>query len=130
MKGWELEYIFPMVGIRESYRLVGKYVLTEHDLDKGIENQKYDVDIATIADHSLDKHGEDDKNRGGKEMLMPYAIPVSCLEAKEFDNLFVACRGASFSNIVASSARLTRTMIGLGEAVGREINKRINFKGE
>lgn len=122
MKGWELVHIFPMAGVRESYRLVGKYVLTEHDIMLGAENQSYDVDIATIADHMLDKHGE---GGGGREVETPYSIPITCLEAKEYDNLFVACRGASFSNIAASSARLTRTMLGLGEAVGKEIKKRI-----
>ena len=125
LKGFKLVSIFPMVGIRESYRLVGKYVLTENDINQGIENQVYDVDIATIADHMLDKHGE---GGGGREAKTPYAIPISCLEAKEYNNLFVACRGASFSNIAASSARLTRTMLGLGEAVGREIAKRENNK--
>jgi len=125
LKGWELAHIFTMAGVRESYRLVGKYVLTEHDINKGVANQSYDVDIATIADHMLDKHGE---GGGGREAETPYAIPISCLEAKEFNNLFVACRGASFSNIAASSARLTRTMLGLGEAVGREIAKRESNK--
>ena len=37
---------------------------------------------------------------------------------KEIDNVLVACRGASFSHIAASSARLSRTMIALGEAAG------------
>ncbi len=123
MKGWELVHIFPMAGVRESYRLVGKYVLTENDIDLGVENQVYDVDIATIADHMLDKHGE---GGGGREAKTPYAIPISCLESKEYSNLFVACRGASFSNVAASSARLTRTILGLGEAVGKEISKLIN----
>ena len=111
-----------MAGVREGCRLVGKYVLTENDILKGVKNQKYDVDIATIADHMLDKHGE---GGGGRELEAPYLIPVSCLEAKEYENLFVACRGASFSNIAASSARLTRTMLGLGEAVAKQIKKRI-----
>jgi hypothetical protein len=125
MKGWELVHIFPMAGVREGYRLVGKYVLTEHDIMLGAENQSYNVDIATIADHMLDKHGE---GGGGREVETPYSIPITCLEAKEYNNLFVACRGASFSNIAASSARLTRTMLGLGEAVGKEIKKRIEYK--
>ena len=34
--------------------------------------KKYDVDIATIADHALDKHGE---GGGGGELPTPYAIP-------------------------------------------------------
>jgi hypothetical protein len=34
------------------------------------------------------------------------------------DNLLVACRGASFSSIGASSCRLSRTMMVLGQAAG------------
>ena len=41
----------------------------------------------------------------------------------EFDNLFAACRGASFTHIAASSARLTRTMLSLGEGVGEYISE-------
>lgn len=122
MKGWKLVHIFPMTGIREGYRLVGKYVLTEHDLLAGVEKQNYNTDIATIADHPIDRHGE---NTGGGQVMTPYAIPITCTETREFENLFVACRGASFSSIAASSARLTRTMLGLGEAAGREISNRI-----
>jgi len=33
-------------------------------------------------------------------------------------NLLVACRGASFSHIAASSCRLSRTIIALGHAAG------------
>lgn len=32
MKGYELMYVSPMAGIRESYRLIGRYVLTENDI--------------------------------------------------------------------------------------------------
>ena len=122
MKGYELMYFFPMTGVRESYRLVGKYVLTEHDLMAGTEEDALRGEIATIADHPRDRHGE---AGGCADVPGPYGIPISCTEAKEFDNLFVACRGASFSSVAAASARLTRTMLGLGEAVGRAIAKRL-----
>jgi hypothetical protein len=36
----------------------------------------------------------------------------------EYDNLAVACRGASFSSVAASSCRLSRTMMQLGQAAG------------
>jgi hypothetical protein len=44
----------------------------------------------------------------------------------EFDNLFVACRGASFTHIAASSSRLSRTMISMGEGVGEYISEKLN----
>jgi hypothetical protein len=38
-----------------------------------------------------------------------------------FSNLAVACRGASFSHLAASSCRLSRTMMQLGQAVGTAV---------
>ena len=108
MAGYALSEIFPMAGIRESYRLVGRRVLTENDVRGGAIPQ----DSVAVADHALDTHGED----GCKEIEAPYGIPADCLRPVEFDNLLVACRGASFSHIAASSARLSRTMLSLGES--------------
>ncbi len=53
-----------------------------------------------------------------KELEQPYGIPYSCLLPAEYDNLIAASRGASFSHIAASSCRLSRTMMALGEAAG------------
>ena len=46
------------------------------------------------------------------------ASPTACLLPNEYDNLIAASRGASFSHIGASSCRLSRTMMALGEAAG------------
>ena len=113
---YRMSEIFPLMGIRESYRLVGRYVLTQHDLLAGVSGQKYD-DIIAIADHAMDTHGYG----GCNELDEPYGIPLRCLQPKEFDNLLVACRGASFSALAASSCRLSRTMISLGEAAAKKI---------
>ena len=51
-------------------------------------------------------------------MEAPYGIPYRCLIPKGFRNLFVACRGAGFSSLAASSCRLSRTMVQLGQAAG------------
>jgi hypothetical protein len=48
----------------------------------------------------------------------PYGVPYRCLLPKGINNLLVACRGASFSSIAASSCRLSRTMMALGHAAG------------
>ena len=119
MKGYRLVKIFD-AGIRESYRLVGKYVLTENDVRAGLTKQPKVGRTVAIADHALDVHGS-----GGmcRELEIPYEIPLECTEAKEFDNLFVACRGASFSHIASASVRLSRTMLSLGEGVGEYISE-------
>jgi hypothetical protein len=108
----------PMVGVRETYRLVGRYVLREQDVRTGILANGRD-DFIAFADHPLDTHGER-RVKGPKlnSLDQPYGIPYSCLLPQEYDNLITASRGSSFSHIAASSCRLSRTMMALGEAAG------------
>ncbi|NKB68859.1 MAG: FAD-dependent oxidoreductase [Candidatus Latescibacteria bacterium] len=111
---WKLVWLSPRLGVRESHRLVGRYVLKEQDLVAGLAAQDH-ADIIALADHSIDFHGA----RPSREVPNgPYGIPFRCLQTSEFDNLLVACRGASFSSIGASSCRLSRTMMVLGQAAG------------
>ena len=120
MRGYRLIHIYES-GIRESYRLIGQYVLREQDLRAGMLSQPKNGMTVAIADHALDIHG-----KGGmcRELTYPYEIPIECTMTNEYENLFVACRGASFSHIASSSVRLSRTMLSLGEGVGEEIAKR------
>ena len=113
---YEFHSYAPMLGIRESYRVVGEYVLTQHDLQAGLEGQSH-TDIIAIADHSMDVHGQGSRRVHG-ELKSPYGVPYRCLVPKGSVNLLAACRGASFSHVAASSCRLSRTMIQLGHAAG------------
>ncbi len=113
--GYELAEIAPMLGIRESYRVVTRYVLNENDLLAGLSGQKHN-DIIAVADHPCDVHGA-----GGhlSPVNTAYGIPYRCLLPEgPWSNLMVACRGAGFSKIAASSCRLQRTMIQIGHAAG------------
>ena len=111
---FRIRELAPMMGVRETRRVVGEYVLTENDLVTGIRRQAH-PDIVTLADHAMDRHGQGGACPGLKS---PYGVPYRCLIPKGFRNLLVACRGASFSSIAATSCRLTRTMMQLGEAAG------------
>lgn len=117
MRRQHLSWIAPAVGVREGPRLIGRYVLTQHDLDATLKAQRHD-DIVCIVDHAKDVHGE---SHVGKEVSFPYGVPYRCLLPVELDNLVVACRGASFSAIAASSCRLSRTMLQLGQAAGNAV---------
>jgi len=64
----------------------------------------------------MDTHGSHGRPCG--ELSEPYGVPFRCLIPRGFRNLLVACRGASFSALAASSCRLTRTMMQLGQAAG------------
>jgi hypothetical protein len=113
---YEFESFAPMLGIRESWRVAGEYVLTQQDLDDGLAKQTH-PDIIAIADHAFDVHGEGSKAVRG-ELAGPYGIPFRCLVPKGMENLLVASRCASFSHIAASSCRLSRTILALGRVAG------------
>lgn len=115
-QGYRLTWIAPSLGFRETRRLIGRHVLTEHDLLATLKDQDHG-DIICIVDHPKDVHGE---ARQGmmKEVAFPYGVPFRSLLPLEIDNLAVACRGASFSSIGGSSCRLSRTMMQLGQAAG------------
>ncbi len=117
-QSYRLKWIAPGLGVRESRRIVGRYVLTEHDLRAGLSGQNH-PDIVAITDHSIDVHGGNRHlTHEQRELQEPYGVPFRCLLPREIDNLMVACRGASFSSIAASSCRLSRTMMQLGQAAG------------
>jgi NAD(P)-dependent dehydrogenase (short-subunit alcohol dehydrogenase family) len=113
--GYEFDSAAPMLGVRESYRVVTEYVLAQHDLVDGLERQKHS-DLIAVVDHPCDVHGQ-----GGHlgRVEGAYGVPYRCLiPSGGWANLLVACRGAGFSKIAASSCRLSRTMIQLGHAAG------------
>lgn len=116
-RGYRLKWIAPGLGEREGPRVVGRHVLTEHDLHAGLSGQPHD-DIIAIADHAMDTHGSSTGRAGTSEFYQPYGVPYRCLLPRDVDNLLVACRGASFSSLAASSCRLSRTMLQLGQAAG------------
>ena len=113
-RGYEFDCYAPMLGIRESYRVVGEYVLNQNDLLTGYRMQSQ-KDIIALADHPMDVHG---RNSSLSTLPEAYGIPYRCLIPIGWSNLLVACRGASFSHLAASSCRLSRTMIALGHAAG------------
>jgi len=112
---WCIVGIAPRIGVRESRRILGEYVLTELDCQAGLAGQKH-PDIIAITDHAVDIHG-----RHGRLYELPngaYGIPYRCLLPRRMENLLIASRAASFSHIAASSCRLSRTMMTLGQAAG------------
>lgn len=117
-QNYRLSWVAPALGIRESRRIVGEYVLTEHDLLAGISGQKH-PDTICIVDHPMDTHGG--QSRGMGELREPYGVPYRCLIPKGRRNLLIACRAASFSSLAASSCRLSRTMMQLGQAAGTAV---------
>lgn len=115
--GWHIAQIMPRAGVRESWRVCTMVTTTENDLRIGCFHQENDV--IALGDHTLDTHGaRTDVMCLPREVEGPYGIRAGSLQVREYSNLLVAGRCAGFSHLAASSCRLSRTMMDLGEAAG------------
>lgn len=120
MPGFENSYLIrsaPALGIRESYRIKGKYTLTENDY---IGRARFD-DAVARADWYIDVHSATDGlvhmdkfNKGEY-----YEIPYRCLVNDCVLNLMTIGRCISTTFLVQASIRIQPTLIDLGDAAGR-----------
>jgi len=109
--------VAPQVGVRETRRIIGEYVLTEEDV---LEGRKF-PDVIAKGSHPADIHSPDDPKKvihlhvkdGGS-----YDIPYRCLVPKKVDNLLVAGRCASATHEAMGSARVVGTCMAMGQAAG------------
>ena len=107
-----------VIGTRESRRITGKYIVTEHDLKAerefadSIGYGAFYIDI-----HSLDEGGMD-HNTWSPPKGFKYQIPYRALVPKDRENILVAGRCASFTHIALGSARVMSQCTLMGEAAG------------
>ena len=103
------------MGVRESRRIVGEYVLSGEEVlsgatfRDGIARGFYPIDI-----HSADATGD----ASGAHPAVPYEIPYRCLVPKKIENLLVAGRCISTDHVAHGSVREMGTTMPLGEAAG------------
>ena len=117
--GFENAYLMkigPQIGIRESRRIIGSYVLTADDVIKG---RKFDDGIA-CGSYAIDIHNP--SGTGTKMIYLDegiyYHIPYRCLIPKNVDNLIVASRCISATHEAHSSLRVMPTVWAIGQAAG------------
>ena len=119
MPGFESAYLLreaSMLGIRESYRLVGKYVLTEEDYT----GQARFADGVARGDWYIDVHSA---TRGlyhkkAYEKGDYYEIPYRAMVCNEVENLAVAGRCISTTFLMQASVRIIPTCLDMGQAAG------------
>ncbi|MDI6782499.1 MAG: FAD-dependent oxidoreductase [bacterium] len=105
------------IGIRESRRIIGEYMLTAEDI---LNAKKFPDGIARGA-FPIDIHnptGEGTSIFQGLECGEYYDIPYRCLLPKEVDNLLVAGRCISSTHEAQGSIRVMATCFATGEAAG------------
>jgi hypothetical protein len=111
---------YPWIGVRESRRIVGRYVLNEDDL---MASRRFDDAIATGCWY-LDLHpnktvaGSANDFDPKKVQPEPYDIPYRSLVPQKVENLLVAGRCHSATRGAHASTRVTVTAMAMGEAAG------------
>jgi hypothetical protein len=119
VSGFENAYIqvsASQIGIRETRRIVGEYVMTAEDV---LEARKF-VDCIARGNYDVDIH---DPKGGGTviQSLDPaesYDIPYRALVPLKIDNLLIAGRPISTTHEAHSSTRIMPIAIAVGEAAG------------
>ncbi len=117
--GFEQAYLAAtavQIGVRESRRIMGEYVLTEKDV---LEARKFADGIARGC-YPVDIHNPAGTGTVIKELAPgeSYDIPYRCLCPRGFDNLLVAGRPISADHIAHSSLRVMPIAAAVGEAAG------------
>jgi len=106
------------IGIRESRRIMGDYVLTEED----VRNQREFEDNICYGSFFVDIHCIDGPGMDPTVWQPPrgfkYHIPYRVLVPKDVENLLTAGRCVSCTHIALGSIRVMVPCIGMGEAAG------------
>lgn len=124
---WELEWIGFLPGKRESRRYVGKYIITQNDVEAG---GRFD-DMVAYAGWSMDDHFPEGfyYTKGHPTIYhpapQPWGLPLRCMISKNIENLVFAGRNISVTHAALSSSRVMATCAILGQALGTAVAKAI-----
>ncbi len=119
IRGFEDAYLMkmaPQTGVRESRRILGKYILTADDV---LSARKFTDSIA-CSSYNIDIHNPTGTGTVHKR-LEPgtyYTIPYRCLLPGKVNNLLVASRCISATHEAHSSLRIMPVVWCLGDAAG------------
>ncbi len=114
-----LEWVGSMPGKRESRRLLGDHVLTQHDI---LDQVRFD-DTVAFGGWSIDIHppqGVYAYQTASSHTFADgvYEIPYRSLYSRNVDNLLFAGRNLSATHVAFASTRVMATCATLGEAAG------------
>ncbi len=131
LENYALDWIGQVPGKRESRRIMGQYLMTEHDpLNKTsfpdeVAYGGWNVDLHTagglLAPSSEPAAMEGYKTVSDfqrKTLCGPYSIPLRMLIAKDVNNLMMAGRNVSATHAALGTVRVIGTTAIMGQAVG------------
>lgn len=104
------------VGVRETRKIIGEYILTGEDLESGASFK----DAIAIYDFPMDIHGAVGKEETHSWGLIDkvYDIPYRCLIPTKVENILVAGRCISSDSRAHGSTRSMPCCMATGEAAG------------
>ncbi|RUS48530.1 FAD-dependent oxidoreductase [Cohnella sp. AR92] len=117
---YALDWIGQVPGKRESRRIVGRYLMTEHDPLRGTVFP----DEVAFGGWYVDLHvaggllAPTSELPGASEICGPYGIPLRILIAKDIDNLLMAGRNVSVTHAALGTVRVMATTALMGQAAG------------
>jgi hypothetical protein len=102
------------LGVRETRRIEGEYVMTLEDAQEG----KTFEDVVARRYGTIDPGGlREDKNYHGS-IKNGHEYPYRCMLPKEVDPLLVAGRCASLTHLGLTTCKSMGNMMGIGQAAG------------
>ena len=105
----------PFLGIRETRRIVGRYVMTRDDI---LGCRAFDDAIA-VGSYPIDLHRPNDSDCTLEWCGDCYDIPYRALLPQRVSNLLVAGRCVSTTHEAMAAIRVMSTCMAMGEAAGR-----------
>ena len=118
---WGMDWIGFLPAKRESRRILGDYVLTQHDLE-GKRGEP--ADAIAIGGWPMDDHPPSGFDAWSEPPFRSiplrevYGIPLRCLYSRNVTNLWMAGRNISATHAALSSTRVMATCAVLGQAAG------------
>ncbi|OAS23585.1 hypothetical protein A8708_25700 [Paenibacillus oryzisoli] len=126
-----IDWIGQVPGKRESRRIMGHYLMTEHDpqnktvFDDEIAYGGWFLDLHTpggllapTSEHASSEGYDETSPYMVKSYCGPYGIPLRSTIAKDVDNLMMAGRNISVTHAALGTVRVMATTALVGQAVG------------
>ncbi|RKN85577.1 FAD-dependent oxidoreductase [Paenibacillus ginsengarvi] len=127
---YAIDWIGQVPGKRESRRIMGEYIVTEHDLT----NVTAFADEVVFGGWFIDLHspgglladvseptavaGHEHSVHMNKSFVGPFGLPLRAFMARDASNLLMAGRNISVTHVALGSVRVMGTTALMGQAVG------------